>query len=440
MEGTALYNELIGQNGLVLFTKIPPTVDRLHRLSLDLLPNASTLDPLEITKLEMVPVDIDDNTYATGVDDVSVTADPSDIGYQSKFWIMAPCGNDPEGNRCSDDIQIKIPMEPESKLRMDCTLANSEYRHPVGSAADSPAVPIGQGLASAVRWRGTGTESGDHTPIYKLGDAQKQVELPVGIKVMKRRTVKVAVHEIASVVPGRADDRPGFMPTKSKIVEKLNEIFGLQLNAYFTAEILPVEPIRFDTAGANSYPGFTFKVGSAVPVPDNRLLDYQSWNTPEASLITANRTGDYDIHLFLVGGATPIICYQASAENPMELESSKEALGFANGFVGENYCIVDADRDAMKHDLDGNPTDYYLPEKDRSVLAVVETIAHEIGHIMVGSGHPDDNEGDAPLIGTDRTKRLMCSGLRSSSESKLLVKKEWDKAETWLSTRPNGDN
>jgi hypothetical protein len=257
---------------------------------------------------------------------------------------------------------------------------------------------------------------------------------------MKRRTVKVAVHEIASVVPGRADDRPGFMPTKSKIEEKLNEIFGLQLNAYFTAEILPVEPIRFDTAGANSYPGFTFKVGSAVPVPDNRLLDYQSWNTPEASLITANRTGDYDIHLFLVGGATPIICYQASAENPMELESSKEALGFANGFVGENYCIVDADRDAMKHDLDGNPTDYYLPEKDRSVLAVVETIAHEIGHIMVGSGHPDDNEGDAPLIGTDRTKRLMCSGLRSSSESKLLVKKEWDKAETWLSTRPNGDN
>ena len=58
--------------------------------------------------------------------------------------------------------------------------------------------------------------------------------------------------------------------------------------------------------------------------------------------------------------------------------------------------------------------------------------AHEIGHVFVGSGHPDEFEGPAVLFNTDPTKRLMCSGSKSNLNSKLLVKSEWDKAEEWL--------
>lgn len=155
---------ILGTGGIVLFARLGPGINRLHRLSLDLLPNGTALEPLEITKLEMVPVAIADNTPATGVDDMSITADPDDIGYQSKFWIMAPCGIAPNGDRCSDDMKFKIPMDPASKLRMDCTLAHSEYCDPVGSIATSPAIPNGQGLESPVRWLGSGAEFVDHLP------------------------------------------------------------------------------------------------------------------------------------------------------------------------------------------------------------------------------------------------------------------------------------
>ncbi len=69
--------------------------------------------------------------------------------------------------------------------------------------------------------------------------------------------------------------------------------------------------------------------------------------------------------------------------------------------------------------------------------SVIQTIAHEIDHIMIGAGHPDVNAvgqdpGPAPLLGTDRSKRLMYSGGETGGSSKLLVKAEWDNAEIWL--------
>jgi hypothetical protein len=68
----------------------------------------------------------------------------------------------------------------------------------------------------------------------------------------------------------------------------------------------------------------------------------------------------------------------------------------------------------------------------RSDDEIIHTIAHEIGHVFVGSGHPDEFAGPAILFNTDPTKRLMCSGNRSNLNSKLLVNSEWDKAEEWL--------
>jgi len=79
-----------------------------------------------------------------------------------------------------------------------------------------------------------------------------------------------------------------------------------------------------------------------------------------------------------------------------------------------------------------------------------DTIAHEIGHVIIGPGHPDDVEtkpdkpiiwddaGVAPLLGVDPTNRLMCGGLKRRDEgATLIVKKEWDVAEAWLSRVPD---
>lgn len=72
---------------------------------------------------------------------------------------------------------------------------------------------------------------------------------------------------------------------------------------------------------------------------------------------------------------------------------------------------------------------------------LLDTIAHEIGHVFVGEGHPDQDAspGPAPLPGTKHSCRLMCSGPNSDGSSRVLVKAEWDEAEEWLKTRPLGD-
>jgi hypothetical protein len=66
-------------------------------------------------------------------------------------------------------------------------------------------------------------------------------------------------------------------------------------------------------------------------------------------------------------------------------------------------------------------------------------LAHEIGHVFCGAGHPDEGGGVAKLPGTDHQKRLMCSGGMNSLGSRLLVKAEWDAAEEWLKNRTRGD-
>lgn len=63
-------------------------------------------------------------------------------------------------------------------------------------------------------------------------------------------------------------------------------------------------------------------------------------------------------------------------------------------------------------------------------------IAHEIAHILLGEGHPDQGGGAAPLLGTATEFRLMATidkkRVAETIDDGLLVKKEWDEAEKWL--------
>ena len=61
------------------------------------------------------------------------------------------------------------------------------------------------------------------------------------------------------------------------------------------------------------------------------------------------------------------------------------------------------------------------------------TIAHEIGHVFMGSGHPDKSEDlhFATLLGVSNQKRLMKSNQDENSDWQL-IKKEWDRIDAWL--------
>jgi hypothetical protein len=392
---------------------------------------------LEAFSKQLVPIQIDDDQFATGVDNISITAAISDLGYQDKFWIMAPAGNDLAGDPCLNAMEFKIPFEPTVEMKIVPPAANP-------TATPNPATLTLSG-ACPCEWHGGGETSADLTMVWKLGLAgppagtKVDVDLPIGVKVMKRRTVKVAVHPVSSVVPGKPNNPPNLLPSKPQIEEELNKVFGLQANAYFDVTILPQEDTQFDIADSNTFGDLTFASGTTLPVPGDGVLCFTDWNSGEIALLTANRPANYDINVYVFGGATPIVSYKRSEEDPLKLVNNTQDIGKANIAPGENYCIVDGDRDARTYDLDRNPTGYLMTQELRSLPSVLHTIAHEIGHIiLLGGGHPDEEQGDAPLKGTDRTKRLMCSGPRwSITKSKLLVKMEWDKAEEWLIEVPD---
>jgi hypothetical protein len=345
----------------------------------------------------LVPVDIDDNTFATGVDELSVTADPSDTGYQEKFWIMAPAGTVPNSSPaadCENDMHFKIPLDPAADLKIESVNVKP---NPTTTAL-SAASPL-----PTVTWHGTTDETVPDATLWKLGPAEQEVDLPIRVKVMKKRTVKVAVWPIK---------RPGHPPFFANAAAYLDKVIAFQTNAWFDVDVKDEIELTAATDYAEYVGGtpYTFRHGAK-----------------EKALIDAHRTNSVDINLYLIKGS---LYYSDHPTHPLSSPLGGSSYPSQDS-SSENYancCVVSLQYNSSP----------------------LRTMAHEIGHLMVGPGHPDKYEGSDPSFGgkaplqtlpiSEHKKRLMCSGDNSDGNSKLLVKTEWDEAEKWLSTRTNGDN
>ena len=179
------------------------------------------------------------------------------------------------------------------------------------------------------------------------------------------------------------------------------------------------------------------KLAPNIIQPVRNLVEKKSWSQPEVSLATANRPAGYDIHVYIIGGGSPFTNYGSRYDSETKVDVTEklreQLIGEAELFGG-NYCIVDGDMDGI---YDNNDR---IPARFRTLSSVLDITAHEIGHILCGSGHPDAGSGVAPLYGSDVTKRLMCSGPFRRENSRLLVKAEWDKAEEWLQGRETANS
>jgi hypothetical protein len=184
---------------------------------------------------------------------------------------------------------------------------------------------------------------------------------------------------------------PLMMPTKAQLEQHLNELFAYQINTWFAVDFVT------QTVSVN--------FGNGILESGNGELHTSDQN----AVINAfgGLKPGFDIHLFIVGTSSLI---------------AQGAKGFTTHSMATSWVF------AASNGTYNDPDD------------VMITVGHEIGHVFFGAGHPDSIHfpGEAPLKGTDRSKRLMYSSPDASS--RLIVKKEWDKAETWLKARPNGDN
>ena len=241
------------------------------------------------------------------------------------------------------------------------------------------------------------------------------------------------------------------MPSQQAIIQKLSDVYGSQVNAWFTNLTVVNETTDWDIgtttewgSTANPIPaanttlpaynkildlggnidGMTFDSEKPNEVMD--LLDGLT-SKEEQKLMELRATGSLASHIdvFVIGGCEGIRTSEGYFGHFIPLGDSVPGKTNRN----KRVCFV----------AGGMLVNQAALPKNR----VLQIIAHEIGHVIIGKGHPDkegspETTGPAPLKGTNPLNRLMHSDLTSKAvagklDYNLLVKAEWDTAETWFS-------
>jgi hypothetical protein len=336
------------------------------------LPSTVMVGVLPVDVKENVANQANNNIAETGVDAVSKTAVAGDIGYVEDFWIMAPLG----GAEFNNKTLFRIGMGASDTGELACA-----------NGTPTPAYLDLDNNEETIEWIGTGTGVDSEEPVKtSINGSGEKFPLPVKVKAMKYRTVKLRVCRVKKDLGGGTfvDIDGSIVPDEEEFEEYLNRLFGYQLNAWFDVTIhTDIKPLAF---------GSDFHV--ANPHAQDQADAYNLFDQHD----------QYDMQVFIVG------------KNGSLTAPNSEAYGYSS--IDNKTCWVM-----------GLQTGSY-----NSKQKVLETVSHEIGHMFFGEGHPDSPDplrrGKAPLVGTDHTKRLMHSA--NGSTSRLIVKKEWDEAEKWL--------
>ena len=381
----------------------------------------STLLPMEVKGIDDTedPEVIDD--IASGVDTTSRTADEDSEGYTEDIWIMAPIAG-----------ENRVEMTLGASDSMNMTLSADKGFPSPQLLTKSP---------ETVSWSGEGTQSAESVVELSVEGGDK-IDLPIKVKNMEWRQLDIVVHPIALSTAGGGPEPPRFLPSQQEIEDYLNRVFKKQANVHCRVTLPPIKSVNWDIADgsqAGTSPHYSSAMVSEYPpdpnsgiapptsisAPGDRAFDIlPSTRSPEQAAVIA-ATQDHSeghIHVYLIGGCSKMRTITQASE-----EQSPDQFAFvAGGVIGGTHdygrltgeCWVDANRVSSYGRADKND--------------VLYTIAHEIGHYVVGDGHPDEEDGVAPLSNTDRSNRLMLSGkspLRKNPPGIQLVKKEWDEAE-----------
>ena len=374
--------------------------------------------------------EVRDEQFATGVDDVSRQAKKknSDPGYEDDFWVMAPSGGDR-----TNETRMLIPHEAASLLKITPAATDASITTP-NPFPLAVAIPKDSSTWPAVTWHGISATTKDADIDWHIGSPNhgQSATLPVKVKVMKGRTVKVAVWLVPCMTKNGAQSDPGFKPTKAQLDEYLNSVFKPQINVSFDCIVTETAVLDFDVED-----GSGFGAPASTIEPHDGWLNTNNSGVAEFKTLRDNFEDDsVDINVYILGQYISGIktSVRVTSSSPNFLATSPErAIGLTilnsrSIVIISNSMTTSGDWGSMK-----------------------DTVAHEIGHVIIGAGHPDDIRskpdgqvnwefsGVAPLLGVDPTNRLMCGGLKRRDENAtLLVKKEWDEAEKWL--QENSDN
>lgn len=133
-----------------------------------------------------------------------------------------------------------------------------------------------------------------------------------------------------------------------------------------------------------------------------------------------------DINAYIIGGLRAGENFQSWGRDETGAFGSQgiDSKGTPN-FAGRKFFVNGTSKNSTEVDIES--------ETER----MMNTIAHEIGHVMLNAGHPNLNADDPtthPLPRSYWPDRLMYMWpfAPATARRKLLVKGEWDEIEAWL--------
>jgi hypothetical protein len=328
---------------------------------------------------------------AGGVDRLSMTADKG-TGHVPEMWIMAPIGG-------TNTVRFRSPLNSISKLELSCEKANFV-----------PAEVTNSDIEISVS--GNAVNSADVKTTLKLGGSAESISAPLKIKVMKRRTVKVALHKVKGKVKDHPETvtTPPHMPTKAGLENYLNAVFGKQVNVFFDC----TEPILEAGADGN---GILFDLNGNGTLALGSQEETEA--TPNAQSTASPPTANIDV--WVDGGGIQLT--SIDPDSPMGTLLAGDGFRFGRKIIVSDLC---------GHD------DMSDEQKAKFILFV---ITHAVGHVLTNEDHPQSRKSSARLEKYTNTSdpyvtsRLMCAGsdVKNPNDPGIrLIKAEWDLIETWL--------
>lgn len=230
--------------------------------------------------------------------------------------------------------------------------------------------------------------------------------------------IEVTVHPIGRNSPGENPVPPFHSFTKEEIETYLNRIYEDQANVSFDVTVLPLVNVDWDLATEVEFSGY----GSERLDERNKKLNVLSngltaISSEEQALLTASppSTG-IDVYFVNSGSEMEYHIIDPAKNSDLIIPIS----GVARTRQNEDHYVIVTDFETFPSTL-------------------LDTLAHELGHILIGSGHSDTSDYPCYIPGTDPTVRLMISGNASVVEKthRTLLKCEWDKIHEWQENQGN---
>lgn len=333
-----------------------------------------------------------------GVDNISIRANNTpNNGHHSDTWIMAPISR-------TNTVRFRSAANPSLQLHLSAE--NATFTPAV---LDSP--------DQQVEITGTGTATSESDLVVKVDG--KETDCTIKVKAMKKRNVKVTVHAVGlNVVPLEIP----VLPDLNIMKNYLNSVFLPQINAEIFVTSGPAEvPLGWDIGESS-----TFELsgpGSEGLHEGNGTFDFTKADELEQE--------DQYINSVLRDENAQINVYVLTRNllGWADIKPGAMSLSGAAGMTRRTPRVIL---------IDGKQNE------------IITTIAHEIGHCMIGYGHPDlspldralaklpgatpPERGPAPHegVGAEEWKRRLLYSITLPVSGKTMVKSEWDAAETWL--------